>query len=202
MAFSGRSSLKRKTPHKEDCQCGCCRNKQGDPSPHKSYCPCAICRNKRGEIHGRNSPFYGQHHSIKSRKKNSTSHKQLWRNSKFVEKQRQIRGVSPNKSEALLLSVLNRLAPGQWKFVGDFQLNVNGKFPDFVHISKPLLIELFGEHWHTPDEVEPRIQLFKKSGYQTLILWDYELPHVEEKVISFQKKHNEFLITSQQATNY
>jgi len=87
---------------------------------------------------------------------------------------------SPNKSELQLLSILNNLYPNEWKFVGNGSFVINGKCPDFINCNgKKLIIELFGERWHDKDEEEPRKEIFKQYGYETLIIWAKELRHLE-----------------------
>lgn len=83
---------------------------------------------------------------------------------------------SPNGTELVLNQLLKTNFPHEWKFVGNGRVVIEGKNPDFININgKKLIIDLFGKHWHDEDEIEPRINLFAKYGYKTLILWDYEL---------------------------
>jgi len=86
----------------------------------------------------------------------------------------------PNYSEISLLDILNKIYPNEWKFVGNGSFVINGKNPDFINCNgKKLIIELFGEHWHDKDEEEPRKEIFKQYGYETLIIWTKELRHLE-----------------------
>jgi hypothetical protein len=102
-----------------------------------------------------------------------TSH---WRDPKFVAKMKIARNVKPNKSELMLLDLLDRLYPNEWKYVGDFSFMVNGKNPDFVNINgKKLLIELFGDYWHQGDDPEDRKDVFREFGYETLVIWESDL---------------------------
>ncbi len=80
-----------------------------------------------------------------------------------------------NRCERQLLSFLELLFPGQWTFVGNGQLIVADRCPDFVHTSKMLLIEFFGNYRHREDEVEPRKKLFQDQGYSTLVVWEDDL---------------------------
>lgn len=99
------------------------------------------------------------------------------------------RMVKPNKPEKFLIVLLQQLFPNQYKYVGDGEFILAGKNPDFVNISgQKKIIELFGNYWHTPEEEQQRIALFSRYGYQTLVIWDYELEDVEllnKKLIEF-----------------
>jgi len=117
----------------------------------------------------------GTHHTLATRKKIEA----LWQSPEYVQKQMRARNVAPNKAEMVFLDILDEIDPGNWIYVGDGQLIVAGKCPDFVHRTKKLIIELFGDYWHTPEETKPRTALFEKHGYQVLIVWEHELHNVE-----------------------
>ena len=90
---------------------------------------------------------------------------------------------SPNKPEKKLNELLQKNFPHEWKFVGDGKVIIEGKNPDFININgKKQIIEMYGAYWHKPEQVEPRMEIFAKYGYKTLILWDYELKN-EEKLM-------------------
>ena len=93
----------------------------------------------------------------------------------------------PNKKEQQLQSILDKFFPNEWLYVGNGEIRIENYYPDFINInSKKLIIELFGEHWHTnPDRDQKRINTFSRYGYKTLIIWDKELkelPRVAQKV--------------------
>lgn len=113
------------------------------------------------------------------RKRNSEAHKKLWKDSEYVKKQMASRLVSQNKAEKTLQGILDRNFPGQWRFVGDGRVIINGKCPDFINEKKKFIIELFGDYWHKLEEVEPRIKFFENYGYKTLIIWEHELKDLE-----------------------
>jgi len=91
------------------------------------------------------------------------------------------------KIEKLLQAFLDRHFPNQWKFVGDNQHRIGSRRPDFMHTSRHLLIELFGDYWHgksmtgVPELLHEwdRVSTFRNSGYETLIIWEHELEHME-----------------------
>ena len=87
----------------------------------------------------------------------------------------------PNYKEIILIKIL-REHNLPYKYMGDGQVIIGNKNPDFINIdSKNKLIELFGDYWHTKrarteEETEPgKINYFKKQGYDTLIIWEKEL---------------------------
>ena len=83
---------------------------------------------------------------------------------------------SPNKVEIELNEVLDRLYPDEWKYVGNGELIINGKCPDFVNINgQKKLIELFGDYWHKDQNPEDRKKVFDPFGYKTLVVWENEL---------------------------
>lgn len=167
---------------------------------------------------GANNPMFGKQHTDESKRKNSekvtarwkdpdyrakqkrtpairqkmsVAHKRLWQNPEYVTKQMKAAHVRQNKSEKYLEQLLQELQPDEWHFVGDGQLIIAGKCPDFVHTSKKLIIELFGDYWHDESEMNPRIQLFEKHGYQTLIIWYEELKQhsiLKRKVLEWMEK--------------
>lgn len=56
---------------------------------------------------------------------------------------------------------------------------------------KKKLIELFGDYWHKGEDPQDRINIFKKFGYDTLVIWESELKDinkVKNKVIKFNKR--------------
>lgn len=95
---------------------------------------------------------------------------------------------SPNKTEIFLDTILQKYFPNEWQFVGNGAIIIEGKNPDWVNINnKKLIIELFGKHWHTEDEVVARSNIFSKSGYKTLIIWNYELKNLDNIIQKIQQ---------------
>ena len=82
----------------------------------------------------------------------------------------------PNKLETIILAILETLYPGEWKFVGNGEVMIGGKFPDFININgQKKIIEVFGDYWHCGENSEDRINIFKPYGYDTLVIWEHEL---------------------------
>jgi len=105
--------------------------------------------------------------------------------------------TSPNKVESIVLSIVNNNFIG-FAYNGDGKyLTIDGLSPDFVDIPNKLIIEVFGEHFHIQEKYkkifkkdmpiknseEYRIHKFKEYGYDTLIIWDYEINTLKEEQI-------------------
>ena len=116
------------------------------------------------------------HHSEKSKGKMSESHKKLWRDSEYAKMMWESFNRLPNKPEMFLRNLLNQLYPGEWKYVGNGKMFLDGKCPDFVNVNgQKKLIELFGDYWHKGENPQDRINIFKPFGWNTLVIWEHEL---------------------------
>jgi len=106
--------------------------------------------------------------------------------------------LSPNKPERRLRNGLNKMFPGEYKFVGDGKTFIGGKCPDFINVNgQKKIIELFGTFWHSKkmtgmsrkEYEEQRIKHFAKYGFRTLVIWQKELENIKKlkrKLIEFQ----------------
>ena len=114
--------------------------------------------------------------------------KAQWQNPNFVKAQMKARQVKPNKAEFRLEQILNKYSPNQWKYVGDGQVVIGGKVPDFLNVNgQKKLIELFGNYWHRGEDPERKPNYYKKYGFDTLVIWEWELNN-EETLASKIKK--------------
>ncbi len=94
----------------------------------------------------------------------------------FIKKQRLGMAIYPNKQEQKMQSILDGLFPDEYKFVGDGQIVIAGKFPDFINVNgKKKIVEVYGDYWHRGDDPQDRINTFKPYGYDTLVIWEREL---------------------------
>ena len=82
--------------------------------------------------------------------------------------------TEPNNAEMTLYGIMCYLNL-PYRYTGSGQFILMGCAPDFVHLEKRKVIEMYGERWHDPSEEEERIKLFSMSDYQTLIVWSKEL---------------------------
>jgi len=75
-----------------------------------------------------------------------------------------------------LSDLLDKMYPGEWKFVGNGQVIIDGKCPDFININgQKKIIEFYGERWHEGDDPEERKNIFRPFGYETLVIWGRDL---------------------------
>ena len=82
----------------------------------------------------------------------------------------------PNKPEKLVEQFLNQKFPQEWKFVGNGEIWIGRKNPDFININgQKKLIEVYGDYWHKDDNPQDRIDHFKKYGFNTLVLWEKDI---------------------------
>lgn len=130
-----------------------------------------------------------------TRKKQSESGLRIWREMPENVKSKRIKKSlitgSPNKKELLLENILQNLYPSEWKFVGNGQVIINGKCPDFINCNgQKKIIELFGDYWHKGQNSQDRINEFKPFGFDTLVIWEKELknkPLLELKIKKFSE---------------
>jgi len=111
-----------------------------------------------------------------------------WKNKEHREKQTKLQRkgmhLFPNKPEKFLSTLLNKVLPKQYKFVGDGKLIVGGFNPDFVNQDNNKIIEFYGDYWQNKPTVierdKRRKSTYKKSGYKTLIIWEKELKNLDK----------------------
>ena len=88
------------------------------------------------------------------------------------------RNGEQNRLERKVEKILELMYPDQWKFVGNGKLIISGKIPDIVHKNKKVIIEVFGNYWHSEKFVgkpkeeheKERINFFESNGYAGLLL--------------------------------
>lgn len=159
-----------------------------------------IVSQRRREGHlGEKNGFFGRSHSKETKDKLSKINKEhnvfgrLNKDPEFQRKRRKAWAKTMNKegpslAEQKLDSIIFNACPGQYRFVGDGEYIIDGLNPDWVHVSKKKVIELFGRAFHDPKHAlwelsprrteEGRTEVFSKHGYQTLVIWDDHLNEV------------------------
>ena len=80
----------------------------------------------------------------------------------------------PNNAEMTLFGIMCYLGM-EYKYTGNGQFLLMGRCPDFVHVKDRKIIEMYGERCHQAEEEPQRIELFGRSDYQVLIIWQKEL---------------------------
>jgi G:T-mismatch repair DNA endonuclease (very short patch repair protein) len=93
----------------------------------------------------------------------------------------------PNNAEMTLFGLMCYLGM-PYRYTGNAQFLLMGRCPDFVHLTDRKIIELYGERWHKPEEEQQRIDLFARSDYHVLVVWQRELkPKPEDRKRLYQR---------------
>jgi len=126
----------------------------------------------------------------KERRENTSKRmKLLFLDSFFIEKFTKACNQKPTKPEIYLTEILQQIVPEKYKYVGNFEVWIGGKNPDWISINeKKQVIEFFGEYWHKVEHETERKEHFKKYGYDCLVIWESELKNLEElkqKILKF-----------------
>ncbi len=164
--------------------------------PYKKQCPnCKISfitANWRRKFCSQDC-FHRYGFDQKTRKKISNTWKEKLKepHKKRENLQRIFDGISvkPNHPERVLITLFKKLGLS-YKYVGDYSYWIENRNPDFVDYDGNKIIEMFGIYWHSPEEIPERKSLFKRYGYDTLIIWDYELKNmglVTQKIKAFEE---------------
>jgi len=114
--------------------------------------------------------------------------KKLWSSKEFRDKQLQILLESqkrkPTSIEKRVIKIIKRYGL-PFKYVGDGKCFIAGKVPDFISCNgKRKLIEVAGDYWHTPEEMEERKKYFARYGFKTLVIWEHELNKYTDEEIA------------------
>ena len=132
----------------------------------------------------------GKHLTEETKAKLCKAMKAFWQDPEYKDRARKAMRlglqVHPNKPELVLLALLESLNT-DWQYVGDGQLIVAGKNPDFWN-GDHKLCEMWGDYWHKGQDPQDRIDLFSLYGYKTLIIWERELAKPEvvlRRIINF-----------------
>ena len=111
------------------------------------------------------------------------------KDSKFAKMMLESRHEAPNNLEKRFNKLLQLICPDEFWYAGNGEFWIGGKCPDFKHVSKKKLIEVFGDYWHKGKDPQERIDFFKMYGYDTLVIWEYEIwdepEEVAKKVLMF-----------------
>ena len=116
---------------------------------------------------GENNPAYkhglpkcidcGKEISYNTKRCKSCEVKNRWNNKEFKNKMIEyvMKGleITPNKPEQILIKLLSKLLPNEYKFVGNGKVIIGGKCPDFINVNgQKKIIEHFGDYWHANPE--------------------------------------------------
>jgi len=193
--------------------------RSGENNPMYGKHPSKETRQRMKDSHndyqsGEGHPMWGKKHSKETRMKLSESHKgnvlseenkkniskankKMWANlseekkDEWIKNNRASQRCSPTKPEKQIFKLLNRLYPNEWKFVGDGEVIIAGKNPDFININgQKKIVECWGNYWHRGENPQDRINVFKPYGFDTLVIWESELKDtklVAERIQDFME---------------
>ena len=95
----------------------------------------------------------------------------------------------PTKPELALFSFLGHNDYANYVYTGDGSFLIGRKNPDFICFETKSIIEMFGAYWHEKSEVGPRADYFANYGFQTLVIWDYELDNEKQLILKLDEFH-------------
>ena len=142
----------------------------------------------------------GHRQSEEIKKKKSKIALKNWQNPEFAKRMIKSFDMKPTKPERRLRNGLNKMFPGEYKYVGDGKVWIVGKNPDFINVNgQKKIIEMFGNYWHSKEktgrtkeqEENQRIAHFARYGFKTLIVWQEELkntPQLKKKLRVFHRE--------------
>ncbi|MFH1547535.1 MAG: NUMOD3 domain-containing DNA-binding protein [bacterium] len=87
-----------------------------------------------------------------------------------------------SKEERRMQGILYSLSL-PYEYVGNFQMRIGKRFPDFVDKSSRKIIEVFGDYWHKNDNPQDKIDYYQENGYSCLVIWASEMYTQQEKTI-------------------
>ena len=149
---------------------------------------------------GKKHPLYGKHHSEETKKKMSETTKKQYQDPEFAMQMHQATAKRPTKLEKIWRGIAIEKHSLPFKYTGDGKVAIGGKCPDFIHLTKKIVVEIFGKAFHSPlfafvkldysRTYKGTIEHYKKHGYKCIIFWDADLlrESAEQFVLSVLKK--------------
>ncbi len=158
-----------------------------------------VRRKKNGERFGKRARQMWQDDEMRERIGNKMKEKFSDPDVKSLQLKKMWQGQNHKKTkpEIEMENLLNDLYPNQWKYVGDWQVVIEGRCPDFINSNgKKEIIEVFGTYHHGFKHQKQcpllheldRKDVYSKYGYVTLIVWEHEMKDKElfrDKVLNF-----------------
>jgi len=135
-------------------------------------------------------------HTQETKEKQSISAIKTWQDSEIREKRMfsWSKSRKMNNWEKIVDDLLQAVLPSAYRYTGNFSESTYGLYPDWKSNKGNMLIELFGERWHKPQDEQDRANCFKQFGYETLVIWGRELKDIEtlkSKILLWHTKHHD-----------
>jgi len=115
-----------------------------------------------------------------------------WQDPYFIKMMTDSWNKKPNQIEKNIDGIVQLLFHNEYKYNGNYELGISigGKIPDFVNVNgKKKAIDLFGDYWHREENPQIRIDLFKKYGWDLLVIWEHELKDRDAVIRKIVKLH-------------
>jgi transposase-like protein/very-short-patch-repair endonuclease len=134
------------------------------------------------------------------RRSRSESIKIKWKKGDFFKRWFRSVNIKPNKFEKRIEAIIQKFFSSEFIYNGDLSAGIviGNKIPDFVHRDKKMVIECFGEPFHTSvfchnwkDTEFGTVSHYSQFGYKCLILWYEECAKKKDEEIV--KIINDFL---------
>lgn len=114
----------------------------------------------------------------------SEAARRRWEDPEYQRHQMESWHRRPTQPELNVQDTLVKYFPGEWKYVGNGQVWIGRRNPDFINVNgKKQVIEVFGVFWHNEDEVEELTAHYKGFGFDCLIIWEYDT-YNESSIVS------------------
>jgi very-short-patch-repair endonuclease len=107
--------------------------------------------------------------------------KQWWAKLSAEQKSNMLRNIHTKREPSYPENVFIKLCEENnlnYIYTGAIQkgyIDIGGKIPDFMHINKKLVVEIYGEYYHVESEIPVRMAHFASFGYKCIIFWAKEL---------------------------
>ena len=169
-------------------------------------CGCVACQSMRGLVEGNHNGMFGKQHSDESKKLMSESlmghipwNKGLTKNTDIRLARCSDIKIQQWKDPEFSKMMLHRRTPSgpeksfidsfkEFKYVGNGDLNIDGKNPDFVCITDDhKLVEIWGEYYKKGRNPQDLIDFYKVRGYGCLVIWASELRYLDKVMLRISK---------------
>lgn len=154
-------------------------------------------------ISGKRNPNFGREFSKRHRDNISKTRKELYKNPRFAKMMFYAIAKRPTNPEKAYQEIVdNNSLP--FKYTGDGKVVIEGRCPDFTHLTKKIVVEIFGYAYHAPlfaffnvkyqRTYEGTIKHYKKHGYKCVIFWDRDLLREDAEQFVLAVLHKEGII--------
>lgn len=128
-----------------------------------------------------NPPWLGKHLSTEHRQVLSDIAKERAKDPEYIKKILSSR--RPTDIEQRIIDIIEKYNL-PYRYTGNGTFQIGGKYPDFVNTNnEKIALDIFGDHWHSPDEIPERKATFIEYGWKLIIIWGHEVKSALEEAI-------------------